>query len=240
MHHEFEQFATDQGVCISQYCVDNMPFHSHEFVSPIADIHQKLMFSGISTHHQNGIAECTVKTVMYWACTMMLHAVLHWPTAYGCLLLSMWFGFGIIFLIDTPILKSVRAPLLILSITFTAATFGTALFMSLIQSFKMGRNCLNGLLVPIVVNFNASLLNHSSTIGHILNLNTSHISCQYHVINDDMFSSVPNAKTGGFITQTVFDYHYWQDHVSTSLKHLDDTPLTIPLNYLPLLFMTIG
>ena len=108
MHHEFEQFATDQGVCISQYCVDNMPFHSHEFVSTLADTHQKLMFSGISTHHQNGIAECTVKTVMYWACTMMLHAVLHWPSAYGCLLLSRWFGFGIIFPIDTPIFPPLK------------------------------------------------------------------------------------------------------------------------------------
>ena len=56
-----------------------MPFHSHEFVSALAEAHQELVFSGIGAHHQNGVAKHVIKTITYWACTMMLHAILYWP-----------------------------------------------------------------------------------------------------------------------------------------------------------------
>lgn len=39
---------------------------------------QKLTFSGIGAHHQNGVAERNIKTISQWACAHMLHAAYHW------------------------------------------------------------------------------------------------------------------------------------------------------------------
>ena len=38
-----------------------------------------IKFSGIGAHHQNGVAECTIKTISSWARTMLLHTMIHWP-----------------------------------------------------------------------------------------------------------------------------------------------------------------
>jgi hypothetical protein len=40
---------------------------------------QVMRFAGVGAHHHNGIAECSIGMIMVMACTMMLHAVIHWP-----------------------------------------------------------------------------------------------------------------------------------------------------------------
>jgi hypothetical protein len=49
-------------------------------------------------------------------------------------------------------------------------------------------------------------MTHSSTVGHILNLKTSHISLQYHVVYDELFTSVQ-----GELIDQVFDARHWQE-----------------------------
>jgi hypothetical protein len=71
--------AAQSGVTIKGYRADNAPFGSEEFVAEIALKKQTLDFSGVGAHHQNGVAERAIKTVTYWARTMLLHAVIMWP-----------------------------------------------------------------------------------------------------------------------------------------------------------------
>jgi hypothetical protein len=47
---------------------------------------------------------------------------------------------------------------------------------------------------------------HSSTVGRILNLKTGHISPQYHVVYDELFTSVQ-----GELIDQVFDARHWQE-----------------------------
>ena len=64
--------------------------------------------------------------------------------------------------------------------------------------------------------------NHSSTVGLILNLTTGFVSPQFHVVYDDLFSSVPNAETGGALQPDVFTGPIWDSLLSTGLERLDD------------------
>ena len=44
---------------------------------------------------------------------------------------------------------------------------------------------------------------HSSTVGRILNVRTGHVSPQFHVVFDDLFTSVPSdGAPEGVIGQT--------------------------------------
>ena len=69
---------------------------------------------------------------------------------------------------------------------------------------------------------------HSSTIGCILNLRSGFISPQYHVIYDDLFSTVPNAESGGTL-EPILDGSFWRKLIDTGYESLltddDDDPL---------------
>ena len=40
--------------------------------------------SGSGAHHQNGVAESSIQTVISWARTLPLHAAIHWPEMADC------------------------------------------------------------------------------------------------------------------------------------------------------------
>jgi hypothetical protein len=40
---------------------------------------QTFSFSAVGTKHQNGIAECNIKTVAHWAQANTLHLATRWP-----------------------------------------------------------------------------------------------------------------------------------------------------------------
>ena len=59
---------------------------------------------------------------------------------------------------------------------------------------------------------------HSSTVGLIHNLRTGFISPQYHVIYDDLFSSVPNAESSGLPSAPEFTGDFWRRLLETGLE----------------------
>ena len=69
---------------------------------------------------------------------------------------------------------------------------------------------------------------HSSTIGCILNLRSGFLSPQYHVIYDDLFSTVPNAESGGML-EPELDGPFWHKLITIGYESLlpddDDEPL---------------
>jgi hypothetical protein len=76
---KFEQEALQSGVSVGAYHTDNGVFNAKEFLKEITDKGQGIQFSGVSAHHQNGVAENGIKVVVRNARTMMLHAALRWP-----------------------------------------------------------------------------------------------------------------------------------------------------------------
>ena len=74
---------------------------------------------------------------------------------------------------------------------------------------------------------------HSSTVGLIHNLRTGFISPQYHVIYDDLFSSVPNAESGGLPHAREFTGDFWRRLIETGLESVlpdDDADPVPPLH----------
>ena len=63
---------------------------------------------------------------------------------------------------------------------------------------------------------------HSSTIGCILNLNIGWVSPQYHVVYDDLFTTVPNAESGGLLDLQNFNVASWNRLIESGLeRHID-------------------
>jgi hypothetical protein len=77
--HNFECFVKQFNVKIKHYHADNDPFGANEFKADIDIQNQELMFSGVGAHHENGVAERSIRTVTQWARAMLLHSILHWP-----------------------------------------------------------------------------------------------------------------------------------------------------------------
>ena len=59
--------------------------------------------------------------------------------------------------------------------------------------------------------------NYSSTVGLILNLRTGAITTQYHVLYDDLYSTVPNSENGGGPDPTR-DRDFWLRLISTGIE----------------------
>ena len=51
----FEQMDADHGVQVAAYQADNGMFHACEFIQQLKE--QKICFSSVGAHHQNGIAK---------------------------------------------------------------------------------------------------------------------------------------------------------------------------------------
>ena len=78
--NKFERWAEDNEVKIQKYHTDNIPYFTQPFKKDLEEKRQDLTASGVGAHHQNPIAERAIRTVTERARTLILHALLHWPT----------------------------------------------------------------------------------------------------------------------------------------------------------------
>ena len=74
----FEKHMFDMGITIQAYQSDNGIFAACGFLDEIKCRLQNIRFSGVGAHHQNGIAEQAIQTILTKSHTIMIHAVLHW------------------------------------------------------------------------------------------------------------------------------------------------------------------
>ena len=64
---------------------------------------------------------------------------------------------------------------------------------------------------------------HSSLISNVMNIQTGHIGAEYHVVVDDLFTTVPNVDCGGLYDPVTFDSERWQKLLSSGYeKHFDE------------------
>ncbi|MGH9726402.1 MAG: hypothetical protein ACRD41_15170, partial [Candidatus Acidiferrales bacterium] len=183
------------------YHADNGIFTSHQFKQHLEGQAQDLSLSGVGAHHQNGVAERAIKTVVASARTMMLHAALRWPEEKDE---SLW-----------PL--ALRYAAYIHNITPKPNCGGHSpleLFSSVITEHPMRSPALHHthvwgcpayVLDPTLQDgkklpkwqprsrkgmFMGVSPDHASTIGDILNLQTKSITPQFHVVYDDDFTTV--------------------------------------------------
>ena len=74
-----KRLALEEGISIRNYHADNGIFASDAFKLDCTYHSQKLSFSGVGAHHQNGVAKRNIKTISHWARANMIHSAFHWP-----------------------------------------------------------------------------------------------------------------------------------------------------------------
>jgi hypothetical protein len=75
--HNFECFAKQFNIKIRHYHADNAPLGANDIKADIDKQDQELTFSGVGAHHQNRVAERSIRTVTQRARVMLLHSFLH-------------------------------------------------------------------------------------------------------------------------------------------------------------------
>ncbi len=77
----FERYANTFGIQITHYHADNGRFSDNDWRQDILLKGQRLTFSGVGAHHQNGRAEKRIRDLQDLARTSLLHANRRWPEA---------------------------------------------------------------------------------------------------------------------------------------------------------------
>ena len=177
---------------------------------------QHIDFSGVGAHHQNGCSERALATIGRWAKSFMMHQLLHWPDQYDE---ANW-----VFAVDqacwiwnnmpksrwspTPLEIFTRQKQPTSDLLQRARVWGCPAFVldprlqdkQKIPKWTKRSRC--GMYL-------GSSMYHHSTVGRILNLKTGAISCQYHVLYDELFTT-----TYGRLDDKAFDAQHWRDLLS--------------------------
>ncbi len=197
---QFEREAASVGVSVQDYCTDNGIYTSKEFSSELLVKGQGIKHSGVGGHHQNGVAENSIKNTVRTARTMMIHSALRWPEHNERDLWPLALSHAVHLHNETPSMLSRLSPNEIWSRSKSSHS-------ALINAHPWG--CPVYVLQPRLQDggklpkweprsrrgqyVGASPL-HASTVGLIRNLNTHRISPQFHCVYDNGFDTVHSVE----------------------------------------------
>lgn len=191
----FEKFAFNNGVIPITYLTDSGAFKANKFVQHIRDNNQKIQYCGTNAHHQNGVAERAIRTISNMARAMLLHAASHWRHGIDSSMWPMAVQYAAHVYNSLP-----RAN----NISPSDIFFGTRVPSHKLQNIHVW-GCPVYVLNPSLQagqkiprweprskrGLFCGLSNvHSSEVPQVLNLTTGSITTQFHVVFDDLFTTV--------------------------------------------------
>jgi Reverse transcriptase (RNA-dependent DNA polymerase) len=217
----FERYSKSHGILVQHYHADNGIFETKEFQDAIHTDGQTISFCGVNAHHQNGRAEKKIRDLQEHTRTMILHAQHRWPSAINPHLWPQAMKTANDLNNRAPGIKTGISPLELFSqVDVTpkikhSHTFGAPVYV-LDQALqnqggsipKWNQRSNVGIYVGISPR-------HSRKVALVLNLETGHVSPQFHVVIDDFFETLrPSAgnkvpksnwqrKTGLFKTSSL-------------------------------------
>jgi hypothetical protein len=219
----FERYAKTYGVTIKHYHADNGIFAAAEFVRAIEESGQSITYCGVNAHHQNGRAEKKIRDLQDQARTMILHAQQRWPTAVTA---NLW-PYAVRMANDisnfAPGIKTGISPLESFSQVAVAPrvkhshTFGSPMYVLDSQLQTAGQSLPKWNKKARVGMYLGSSPRHSRKVSLVLNLETGHVSPQFHVISDDLFETL--RPSAGNVTPKSL----WQ--AATGFVKMDSTTL---------------
>jgi hypothetical protein len=192
----FERAAKSCGVKIKMYHGDNGIFKSAEFQDALTKLEQHLKLSGVGAHHQNGVAERSIRTVTEKARTMMQHAYMHWPDEFQVQLWPFALDYACWLHNHTPSQIHGCAPLELFC--------GTRIDCQHLQRARVW-GCPGYVLSPTLQDgkkipkwaprarcgqFLGFSKDHSSMISILCIIQTGSITPQFHVVYDELFTTV--------------------------------------------------
>jgi hypothetical protein len=199
--HTYERILSDMGVIAQSYQSDNGVFSSKDYLAELTTFKQTSRFAGVGAHHQNGVAERAIQTIMSMARTMMLHAAIRWPNTADAQLWPMAVDYAVYIYNHTPNARSGIAPIDIITRTQWPRHKLQSLHVWGSPTYVLDPKLQDGKKLPrweprsrlaMFMGFSA---HHAHTIPMVLNLQTGHISPQYHVVHDDWYATIPTPGT---------------------------------------------
>ena len=194
--HAFERHAKVNGVQIHHYHADNGIFETREFQESVSADGQTISYCGVNAHHQNGKAEKKIRDLQELTRTMILHAQHRWPDAISPHLWPMVIKNANDLTNRAPMLDSGLSPIELFTQVDVAPkvkhahTFGAPVYVleDRLQTQggsipKWDKRANLGIYVGISPR-------HSRKVALVLNIETGHISPQFHVKIDDFFETL--------------------------------------------------
>jgi Reverse transcriptase (RNA-dependent DNA polymerase) len=195
--HKFEEVARDSGVIIQKYQSDNgSAFTSGQYTQHLTEFKQVTRFAGVGAHHQNGIAERNIQTIMSMARTMMIHAAIRWPETTDTCLWPMAVDYAVFIHNHLPNKHSGLSPIDLFTRTRWPTHKMNDLHVWGCPTYVLDPRVQDGKKLPkwtprsrrgVFVGLSKR---HASTAPLILNLDTLYISPQFHCVFDNWFSTV--------------------------------------------------
>jgi hypothetical protein len=198
----FEMMARDVNVLPQQYLSDNgSPFTSHDFSKHLQAFSQVTRFAGAGAHHQNGIAERAIRTIVSLARTMMMHATIHWPDTSDTQLWPMAVQHATYLYNRMPSLESGTCPYDL----FTRSRFVQSQFTDahvwgcptyvLDKTIADGKKPAKWIPRSHLTAYMGMSPKHAVNVPLVLNIKTGAITPQFHVVFDDWFATIASDGT---------------------------------------------
>ena len=224
--HLFEKFANEYGVKLKSFRADNQPFAAKEFLEDLDLQDQTITFSGVGAHHANGVAERTLKTITTWARSMMMHQLLHWPARFRADYWPFAMTHAVYLWNHLPKRRNGLTPFELFSSCkqtdhndlLRARVWGCPVYV-LDPKLQDGKKLPKWTKRSHLGMYVGVSQVHSSTVGLVLNLQTGHVSPQYHLVFDEQFTTVP-----GNLTDEVFNAEEWTNLLSFNSVERNDDP----------------
>lgn len=189
------------GALAKHYHSDNGIFQADLFKADCKEKKQTQSYSGVGAKHQNAHAERTIQTISYWARTFMVHAALHWPSD-GADSVRLW-AFAVqhaAWLYNRLPNKHLnwKSPLEVFTKTKSDHRDLLRSHVWGCPAFVLEAKLQDGQKLPKfdrrarMGQFLGFSDEHSSMVGLVRNLRTNHISPQFHVVYDDLFTTIQN------------------------------------------------
>ena len=191
----YEQMALHHGVLVQNYLADNGIFKANKFVEHLRNHNQKVKYCGVNAHHQNGVAERSIRTVSEMSRAMLLHASSHWKHGVDASLWPMAVDYAAFVYNNVPNDKGICPNDLFSGETVPRHklkdihVWGCPVFV-LDPKLQQGQKLPKWSPRSRQGVFMGYSPHHSSQVPLVLNLTTGSISPQFHIVFDDEFSTV--------------------------------------------------
>ena len=192
----FERFAKVHGVQIKHYHADNGIFEAREFQEAIHADGQTITFCGVNAHHQNGRAEKKIRDLQELTRTAILHAQHRWPNAISSHLWPMAMKSANENTNSAPSIETGISPIEVFTQVQVAPkikhahTFGAPVYVLAERLQSQGGTQPKWDQRSNIGIYVGTSPRHSRKVALVLNLETGHVSPQFHVVVDDFFETL--------------------------------------------------